>query len=509
MRINYSRHGNSDELFKLSQPKNHEISPTLYIGLGGSGQAILLRLREKLFARHGKEYLSKLPIDFLYYDLDSYCAQYDDRRVYNTQEFKENIAFKKDETLLIRPNIKNVMGNFFLIEHPNISEWLSSQRIELIDTSFGAGQQRQIARLAFFCEYENISKALQNKLKSIELKQNEHSEGNRQKINIVFVFSIAGGTGSGSFLDMAFLCRYLSDVILLKSSVNLAAHIIMPDAFYNLSINKDSINANGYAALKELENFMVDGKYFETRWKYSDDLLKIKTPVFNDCYIISGNRFNSVPYKNVSEVFNMAADFLEYEINIQSRFSAIVNSVKSNTNIYLNSFTSSDLTQNEGIENKKKADEDLNHFTCKYSSYGIKIIDPEITSEKYTGSNNIDIFEQCNVSIKRYSGYLSGLQDSIVKEEANYFKLVIANKSNSLNFNLANRFKNNLIIDDDSNNSVILFNVIHGFPLLYCDVIQNELKASYDKMTKGSYDRPLHIFKDSKKFKDLIPCLHN
>jgi len=477
--------------------------PTLFIGLGGTGKDILLRFREKLFARHGKDYLTKLPIDFLYYDLDQNCCQFDNRGIYNKEEFKENIAFKKDEELLAKPDVNKAFDFINEKTYSHIKEWLSPG-VQRMDTSIGSGQQRQNARLAFFCEYEKIIEVLKTKFHRLENFQNS-SKNDFKPIKIVFVFSIAGGTGSGTFIDMAFLCRYLSKNFLTKTHVDFTAHVILPDVFNKIPVNKDFINANGYAALKEMEHFMSGGKYFDAQWKY-DERIKINTPVFNECYILSGNRFNSVPFKSYSEVFEMAADYLDCEVNVQSKFLPFLKSFKSNVSDYLNNFIYSDLIQNDDTSSPKMFFVDSDFFTCKYSSYGIKLIESQVASEKNTSSNFQDIFKLSDVSIKPYSGYLSTLENSISKENVNHCKFVIANSDNSELASLANEYKNNLIIDNKGNNSMIFCSILHGFPLFYCDTVQNELKKAYDKINMTCcHEKPLHIFKNNKFLKDLIP----
>ena len=77
---------------------------------------------------------------------------------------------------------------------------------------------------------------------------------------ISFVYgSIAGGTGSGSFVPIAYL---LKELIRAQGWIpKVYGTLIFPSLFLNDvpgALHRD-INANGYAALKELEHMMKLG----------------------------------------------------------------------------------------------------------------------------------------------------------------------------------------------------------------------------------------------------------
>src|SRR6202012_4911860 len=70
-------------------------------------------------------------------------------------------------------------------------------------------------------------------------------------VQVYVVFSIAGGTGSGLFLDTAFLLQDLADELHIKG--NAEAIILLPEVFSNNPT--DRIFANAYAALMEIEYY--------------------------------------------------------------------------------------------------------------------------------------------------------------------------------------------------------------------------------------------------------------
>ena len=69
---------------------------------------------------------------------------------------------------------------------------------------------------------------------------------------VVFCFSVAGGTGSGCFLDLA----YLTKSIIGRSHIDSQAYIVLPEIFdkeISVPLAKARIWSNTYAALSEFD----------------------------------------------------------------------------------------------------------------------------------------------------------------------------------------------------------------------------------------------------------------
>ena len=85
---------------------------------------------------------------------------------------------------------------------------------------------------------------------------NPYRKNNPPHFNVFIYGSVAGGTGSGSFLTTAYL---LKELITKQNWIpKVYGTLIMPGLFLNQvpgALHRD-INANGYAALKELEHLM-------------------------------------------------------------------------------------------------------------------------------------------------------------------------------------------------------------------------------------------------------------
>ncbi len=104
----------------------------------------------------------------------------------------------------------------------------------------GAGQLRSLGRIGFLCGMETIYASLGQALRDIGYNQGGYG------LRIALFSSLAGGTGSGMFLDVAIMLRRL-----LAPKASLSGFFLLPEIFSAAS-DLDRIWPNCYAALKEL-----------------------------------------------------------------------------------------------------------------------------------------------------------------------------------------------------------------------------------------------------------------
>ena len=115
-----------------------------------------------------------------------------------------------------------------------------------------------MVELAFFHHYKKLREEIQRKVNHVRSQEAESEmkkifpqyDADPNDLEIVLVTSIAGGTGSGSFIDMGFLCRDL-----FPNAVS-TAYLVLPSVFDWVPGKRQTTRANGFAALKELEHYM-------------------------------------------------------------------------------------------------------------------------------------------------------------------------------------------------------------------------------------------------------------
>ncbi len=233
--------------------KFKKIHPSLFIGLGGTGKHVLLSLRRKFFEKFGLK--SGFPImEFLWLDTDMQNVGIDGEKL---DYALEEVQFLPDEVIDLQiPDSTFKSYVSFKEEHPHIWEWLPHTLEAAGPPKNGARQIRPLGRLGFFYKYNEITRKLDLLKNRISSRENVNKtqemgiEVDSSETDIYIVFSIAGGTGSGIFLDTAFAIKEH-----FTSGVNSIGYIVLPSVFWHDKSHR--IFANSYAALKELEYYSL------------------------------------------------------------------------------------------------------------------------------------------------------------------------------------------------------------------------------------------------------------
>jgi hypothetical protein len=226
------------------------VTPIVFIGLGGAGCKVVARVAEQLRKRPDFEEryksLNKFAfIDTNINDLERYRKYSDSLQLISDFE-------KADYSTL-------ASGKSYLEPDDYFTQWnFPGYKFRAGDTA-GAGQIRVESRLGVY--YQMKHGQLLAGLRKLFADVKEHSHGHRKMepgvIRIVIAYSIAGGTGSGSHLPMAYAVRDLCKEFAKPELIGVA---VMPSVFAEkVGANKDGIYANGYAALKETEHLMKLG----------------------------------------------------------------------------------------------------------------------------------------------------------------------------------------------------------------------------------------------------------
>ena len=127
------------------------ISRSLLIAVGGTGHKILLDVRQRLLQKYGS--LDKLPIvSFLLLDTDQ--AIFGKNPNYSDAANLDNA----DKIHASVYGVENLRRN--LREYPHLRDWLDPRTLSG-DINQGAGAVRARGRLAYFWNYDQISKRIQ------------------------------------------------------------------------------------------------------------------------------------------------------------------------------------------------------------------------------------------------------------------------------------------------------------------------------------------------------------
>jgi hypothetical protein len=307
------------------QEASIDLRPTLFIGVGGTGMEVLMRVRRRILntlwggsgRRTRVDSLAEFPIaQFIQFDLDSGAVIDSGRAQAEDLQF-DLVKFSDDDKIVESFDMDKYSRDDDALErYPHIKEWLplTPKKIrELgIDPAKGAGQMRAVSRLYFFDKYAKVRDKIRLKLKTLKAGLSHERQLNQlglkmenSKFRIVVVGSVAGGTGSGAFLDMGLLARWLAKTEVGSADVELM--LFLPTGY--AGANKDRTEANGYAALMELESAMMGNKGYVGRWDAYDQPELPREP-YNEVYLIDSGNVAQQHTKDVKDVYHMVADAL-------------------------------------------------------------------------------------------------------------------------------------------------------------------------------------------------------
>ena len=160
--------------------------------------------------------------------------------------------------------------NAYYTAHKDSFDWIPKRNVQALGglTGDGAGQIRTNGRFSFTINYHQVEAALRGALDRIGNANNdgkglwELADG-ANKVQIHMVFSMSGGTGCGTFLNMAYLIKDM-----LGDDCVLSAYAVLPNAFKGCG---QFVGANAYGALLDLDYLM---KYTDYENPVSVSLLK-------------------------------------------------------------------------------------------------------------------------------------------------------------------------------------------------------------------------------------------
>jgi hypothetical protein len=296
------------------------IQRTLCIGLGGTGRDVLMQIRRLIIDRYGR--LDALPVvSFVHIDADKGASDISGLSTGNTYR-GENILFTPAERVtatMSSQEIDQLIGGLeqqgeFDRQSPydHIRSWLPPQLIRNVKAiEDGAGGIRPVGRLSFFHNYRKIKAAFEtaeNRTRGHEQAMLGQGFSVEPGLNIFVVGSLCGGTGSGMFLDVAYALRKAYGDIENK----LVGYWVISPELYG---DTPSMNANVYAALKELNHYAASNTRFQACYD-PQQLISVDEdrPPFDFTYLLSNRTATDYRILDKNKLCNVVAHkiFLDF-----------------------------------------------------------------------------------------------------------------------------------------------------------------------------------------------------
>jgi serine/threonine protein kinase len=267
---------------------NGVLFPALVIGLGQLGMAVVQRLRQELHLRAGgMERLPHLRLMVLDTDPETIRAALRGSGISYGEgsgvALSDGARLTENEVLLTplgRPShyLKPRDGR------PEIDSWLHTRMLYRIPRSQVTTGVRALGRLAFCDNYRLIVQRLQAELdvcmnpEALNAAVSQTGLGLRtNRVRVYIITNLAGGTGSGMFLDLAYTVRAL-----LKQAGYAQPDVVGLFLLPNVDRNRTRTLAlgNACAALRELCYFARRDTMFMARYHTREPALEDSEPPF-------------------------------------------------------------------------------------------------------------------------------------------------------------------------------------------------------------------------------------
>ncbi|MDH6055478.1 tubulin-like doman-containing protein [Umezakia ovalisporum] len=289
------------------------INRTVCIGLGGTGRDVLMRIRRLIVDKYGD--LKKLPIvSFVHIDTDKAATQVSGIRtgsIYHGVDLSFQQSEKVTATMSPREVTTFVEGLERRSEYndygpyDHIGRWFPPQLLRNIKAvEEGAKGIRPVGRLAFFHNHQKIQLAINNaeeRTRGHEAYLLRSGLKVEPGLSIFVVGSLCGGTGSGMFLDIAYSLRHFYS----GQGARFCGYLVISPELYG---NTPSMNANTYAALKELDYYNRPGTKFEACYDIQNPVyVSEKRSPFDYTYLVSNQTGGEYTILNQGKLCNVIA----------------------------------------------------------------------------------------------------------------------------------------------------------------------------------------------------------
>lgn len=269
-----------------------KIKRCLYIGLGGTGMNALLHTKKMFVETYGE-----VPpmIGFLGIDTDG-------------DAYKKELPSKYG-LVSLAPNEQTPI----LVEDAQAAYTTSRQHFPwvhpdnifaLVAMKRGAGQIRSNGRFALVCNFDLLMNKVRdavNRITDASIKTNPKYDADFVgEVEVHMVFSMCGGTGAGTFINMAYVVR----AVLAKCKIT--GYAVLPDVFESMSqFGMERVKPNTYGSIVDLDYFMHLNGTEGMKFDYVTSTQDIKDRPFSAFFFIDNRNSGGDSYSNIDQITEM------------------------------------------------------------------------------------------------------------------------------------------------------------------------------------------------------------
>lgn len=269
-----------------------KIKRCLYVGLGGTGMNALLHTKKMFVETYGEvpPMIGFLGIDT---DGDAYKKELPSRYGPVSLAPNEQTPIQVEDAQAAYVTSRQHFG------------WVHPDNVfALTAMTKGAGQIRSNGRFALTCNFEELTNKVRDavgRITNANIKTNPKYDADFVgDVEVHMVFSMSGGTGAGTFINMAYVIRQA------LGKCKVTGYAVLPDVFECMSqYGMDRVKPNTYGSIIDLDYFMhltgTEGLQFD----YVTSSQEIKSRPFSAFFFIDNKNKGGDSYSNIDQLAEM------------------------------------------------------------------------------------------------------------------------------------------------------------------------------------------------------------
>jgi hypothetical protein len=269
------------------------------VGLGGTGIKAILNAKKMFYENYGQ-----IPpmIGFIGIDTDAPGLQ-------------NNFVIAKDGTKIsltqseqLRISVEKPLDIYKVNSNNKLFDWMPECNVSgLSALSIGAGQMRSNGRFAITVNENNVIQTINRKITEVNnarIIDNSEYDLLGKDTEVHMVFSLGGGTGSGTFINTAYLIKRMFP------SIKLSGYAVLPDVFRTMAASAMTarVKPNGKGAIIDIDylaHLTPNSDPIDIKWFHTND--KVSSRPFNALYFIDNANENNDMFDSVDPLCQMIA----------------------------------------------------------------------------------------------------------------------------------------------------------------------------------------------------------
>lgn len=270
----------------------NKIKRCLYVGLGGTGMNALLHTKKMFVETYGEvpPMIGFLGIDT---DGDAYKKELPSKYGPVSLSPNEQTPIQVEDAQAAYVTSKQHFG------------WVHPDNVfALTSMTKGAGQIRSNGRFALVCNFENLSNKVRDavgRITAASIRNNPKYDADFVgDVEVHMVFSMSGGTGAGTFINMAYVIRHA------LGKCKVTGYAVLPDVFESMSqYGMERVKPNTYGSIMDLDYFMHLSGTEGLNFDYVTSTQEVKSRPFSAFFFIDNKNRGGDFYSNIDQLAEM------------------------------------------------------------------------------------------------------------------------------------------------------------------------------------------------------------